>query len=180
MTIDLAVRSPFHGLLKSVGLGRGLVVSDRSGTPIVSIQARRNQARSVETGLAARSNALRLGPETWWLVDAGEEDLAPLSDVASIADQSDAYGVVRITGPRCRDGLAKLVFIDLHPAIFGPGDVASTVAAHIGITLWRLGDGPDGAVFEIACYRSFAADLWHALSCSAAEFGLQITDIAST
>jgi len=54
--------------------------------------------------------------------------------------------------------LAKIVSIDVLPRAFKPGDVASTVTAHMGITLWRREDGPDGSpVFEIAVFRSFAA-----------------------
>lgn len=112
------------------------------------------------------------GPGTWLatheqgttrLLSALRENIA---DLAAISDQSDGYAVLRLTGPEVREALAKLVFIDLHPGAFGVGHVACTVAAHTGITLWRLEDGPDGAVFELAVYRSFAASFRHALSAS--------------
>ncbi len=43
----------------------------------------------------------------------------------------------------------------------------------MGVTLWRLEDHSDGTpVFEIVVFRSLAGSFWHALSESAAEFGL--------
>lgn len=96
-----------------------------------------------------------------------------LDDLASISDQSDGYAVLRVAGQFVRDALCKLVPIDLHPRVFGVGDVAATVAAHIPTILWRLQNDANGsAVFEIACYRSFSKSFRLALSASAAEFGL--------
>ena len=92
--------------------------------------------------------------------------------MAAVTDQSDGYAVLRLTGPRLRDTLAKLIPIDVHPRAFKIGDVAATVAFHVGATFWRLDDGPDGApVIEVAVFRSLAGSFWHALSDSAAEFG---------
>lgn len=102
-----------------------------------------------------------------------------LESVASVSDQSDGQAVLRLAGPRVRDTLSKLVPIDVHPRAFPVGNVAVTVAAHIGATLWRLGDRADEEpVFEIAVYRSLAASFWHALSLSAAEFGFQRSSLA--
>ena len=62
--------------------------------------------------------------------------------------------------------------LDLHERAFQTGAVASTIALHVGATLWRLADGADGSpVFEIAVFRSLAASFWHSLVASAAEFG---------
>jgi sarcosine oxidase subunit gamma len=100
-------------------------------------------------------------------------DLALRPSAAAIADQSDGQAVLRVSGQKVREALCKLVPIDLHPRAFGVGDVAVTVAAHIGVTLWRLPDELNGhAAFEIAVYRSLAGSFWAALSASAAEFGL--------
>jgi sarcosine oxidase subunit gamma len=99
-----------------------------------------------------------------------------IGSLAAVSDQSDGYAVLRLTGPMLRNALAKIVPIDLHSRAFKPGDVASTVASHMGVTLWRLPDGPDGStVVEIAVFRSLAGSFWHALSLSAAEFGLIAT-----
>jgi methylglutamate dehydrogenase subunit D len=83
--------------------------------------------------------------------------------------------VLRVSGHKVRDALCKLVPVDLHPRTFRIGDVAVTVAAHIGATLWRLEDEQNGnSVFEIAVYRSLADSFWSALSESAAEFGFKL------
>jgi len=98
-----------------------------------------------------------------------------IGDLASISDQSDAYALLRLTGPRLLDTLAKLIPIDLHPRAFGPGVTASTLASHIAVTLWRLEDAEDGSpTFELAVFRSFTAAFWHALAESAAEFGFTV------
>jgi sarcosine oxidase gamma subunit len=49
--------------------------------------------------------------------------------------------------------------------------VASTLASHVGATLWRLEDIDDLPVFEIAVFRSLAGSFWQTLTASAAEFG---------
>lgn len=123
-----------------------------------------------------------LGPESWLASCefAGNEFAVSLQESigapASISDQSDGYAVLRLSGSKVREMLAKLIPIDVHPRAFRPGDVASTVASHMGVTLWRLHDAADGSpVFEMAVFRSFAAAFWHALSESAAEFGLFVT-----
>ena len=60
--------------------------------------------------------------------------------------------------------------IDLHPRAFKPGDVALTIAAHIGVQLWQVDEAP---TYEIAVPRSLARSLWAWLSASAAEFGYE-------
>ena len=87
--------------------------------------------------------------------------------MASVTDQSDGYAVVRVSGPKARDVLAKGFPIDLHHRAFGPADVASTQVAYMGATLWQVDDAP---TFEIALFRSFAGSFEHWLTESAAEF----------
>jgi len=123
-----------------------------------------------------------LGREMWLAsCERGGNEFAgalrgAIGEFASISDQSDAYSVLRVTGPKVRDTLAKLIPIDLHPSIFAPGAVASTVASHIRVLLWRLHDVADGApAFEMAVARSLTAAFWHAFTASALEFGLSVT-----
>jgi sarcosine oxidase subunit gamma len=92
--------------------------------------------------------------------------------VASVSDQSDGYTLIRLSGACVRDTLAKLIPIDVHARAFQAGQVASTVAAHIGVTLWRLPDESDQApVFELLMFRSLTRSFWHALAEAAAEHG---------
>jgi heterotetrameric sarcosine oxidase gamma subunit len=56
--------------------------------------------------------------------------------------------------------------IDLDERVFPPDAVALTLAAHIGVRLWREADG----AFALACLRSFAHPLHHALQQAGEEF----------
>ena len=96
-----------------------------------------------------------------------------LAGLASIADQSDGRTLVRVTGPRARDALAKGVLIDLHPRAFGPGDTAVTTVAHIGVHFWQIDEAP---TYEFAMFRSFAPDFWRWLMDAAAEYGVDVTE----
>lgn len=120
-----------------------------------------------------------LGPRTFLFQrEAGsavEPELAQaLGDTAAVTDQSDAYALLRLGGPRVREILEKCVSIDLHDRVFVPGSVASTSCAHVGVILWRLDDEAGMARFEMAAFRSFARSLWHFIEESAAEFGLAV------
>ncbi|MGE0025123.1 MAG: sarcosine oxidase subunit gamma [Hyphomicrobium sp.] len=114
------------------------------------------------------------GPDLWLAVAerGGDRDLAAelegvLAGIASVVDQSDGRVVVRISGARARDVLAKGVPIDLHPRAFKPGGVAITHASHIGIILWQVDDAP---TYECAMFRSYADSFAHWLFESAAEY----------
>ena len=114
------------------------------------------------------------GPDQWIAIaERGQDrdievELKPLLDgLSSIVDQSDARAVVRISGPRARDVLAKGVPIDLHPRAFKANNVAITHASHIGIIFWQIDDAP---TYEIAMFRSFADSFAHWLIESSAEF----------
>jgi heterotetrameric sarcosine oxidase gamma subunit len=114
------------------------------------------------------------GPDQWIaMAERGqnrdiEVELKPLLDgLSSVVDQSDARAVVRISGPRARDVLAKGVPIDLHPRAFEANNVAITHASHIGIIFWQIDDVP---AYDIAMFRSFADSFAHWLIESSAEF----------
>ena len=120
------------------------------------------------------------GPSQWLLVAENttgfSEALVTLSEHAAIADQSRSRAVLRLTGPRVRETLAKGCMIDLHPTVFLPGDAASTSIAHIGALIWRRDDAPASAdaAFEMAVPRSMAGSFWSWLAASAAEFGATV------
>jgi heterotetrameric sarcosine oxidase gamma subunit len=190
----LTPRAPFQGLPFPSAGGRGVLASDRDGLGIATVLARRGPlgplaARVREQfGIELPSGPQRvtagdvafagIGPESWLVTSEIDSHgfaasvKEALSAVAAVADQSSGYAVLRLTGPKVRDALAKMLPIDLHARNFRVGAVAATIAAHVGTTLWRLEDANDGSpVFEIAIYRSFAGSFWHGLAESAAEFG---------
>ena len=93
-----------------------------------------------------------------------------LAGLASVSDQSDGRTLIRVSGPRARDALAKGVMIDLHPRAFRPGDAAVSTIGHIGVHFWQLDDLP---TYEFVVFRSLAADFWHWLVDAASEFGVK-------
>jgi heterotetrameric sarcosine oxidase gamma subunit len=127
--------------------------------------------------IVARGRALDLawaGPERWLAVSA-ERGVAgrlaeELKGLAAVSDQSDARAVLRLSGPKAREILAKGCPIDLHPRAFRPGDTALTVIAHVGVQIWQVDDAP---TFDLLVARSVAASFWRWLSRSAEEFGLR-------
>jgi len=190
-------RSPFKSVAAParISVSPGVIAQDRDGLGLATIILRRGQLEALARRIgelydielprgrgraSAREVALLgLGPDSWLAsneIDGNDFAVslrAALGPIASVSDQSDGYAVLRLSGSRVRETLAKLIPIDLHPRAFRAGDAASTVASHIGVTLWRLDDVPDGSsVFEIAMFRSLAVDFWHALAESAAEFGM--------
>ena len=119
---------------------------------------------------------LWLGPDEWlvvtppnvqaWLIDSLE---ASLEDVhASVTDLTGGYTTISLSGPRARDVLAKGCPLDLHPAVFSPGDCAQTLVAKAGAMIRCVDDSPS---FELVVRRSFAeyAALW--LGDAALEYG---------
>ncbi len=73
-----------------------------------------------------------------------------------MSDQSDARLVLHLSGPRVRDVLAKGVPIDLHPKVFKPGDVATTLIAYIGVQIDML-DARDLAAHRAAQHGGHAS-----------------------
>jgi methylglutamate dehydrogenase subunit D len=194
----LQSRPPFANLPLTSAAGRGVVATDRDALAIARIAARKGQLAALTSRVRERFGAdlahgprrvevngvafIGVGVETWLAVaersfDAADRFAASLrealDDLAAISDQTGSYAVLRLTGPRLRDTLAKFVPLDLHTRVFDPGAAASTVASHVPVTLWRLPDDSAGLpVFEIAAPRSYARSFWHVVVESAAEFGL--------
>jgi methylglutamate dehydrogenase subunit D len=123
------------------------------------------------------------GPDRWLAHRAEapplgmEELLAPLATQAAIVDQGHARMLLRISGPRVRDVLAKGVAIDLHPRAFGPGDTAMTGVAHLAVHLWQTDEAPT-YVFSVA--RSPAGSFWNWLVASGAEHGVELAPPSAT
>ena len=118
------------------------------------------------------------GPDQWLAYAASappegmEPLLAPLAAHAAIVDQSHGRTILRVTGPKVRDALAKGVPVDLHPRAFKTGHTAVTLVSHIAVQLWQIDDAP---TYEFAVARGWVQSFWHWLEASAAEFGLEFT-----
>jgi sarcosine oxidase subunit gamma len=168
-------------------------VRECTGLSLASLVARRDQVRAVaEAAQAAFGVPLPLlaratgnehitfvwaGPGHWLVetVDRGadiEAFLAPaFGPLAAICDQSDSRVILELAGAAVRDVLAKGVPLDLHPRVFGVGDVALTAAHHVGLHLRQVSAEPR---YRISVVRSYFGSFWHWLESSAAEFGCEV------
>ncbi|WP_272006660.1 sarcosine oxidase subunit gamma [Roseovarius sp. ZX-A-9] len=84
---------------------------------------------------------------------------AALSEHAALTDQSDAWAVIRLTGPGSADVLARLVPLDLRDGHFRAGHTARTDLMHMHASLTRI----SAQAWQIMVFRSFAQTLAHEL-----------------
>lgn len=192
-------RSALHGVAVPGRYGKatatpGVILSERIDIGLATVAARKGKADALAAAIRSAYGAdlptdsrliagpgvafIGTAPGQWLAVSetlangALAEDLArQLAGLASITDQSDGRAVVRVSGPRARDTLAKGVPIDLHPAVFRTGSAATTVISLIGAHLWQVDDAP---TYDIAVFRGFAGSFWGWLTASAAEFGYSV------
>ncbi len=78
-------------------------------------------------------------------------DPAPLAGIAALTDQSDGWAVMRLEGG-AEAVLARLVPVDLRPAVFPLGKVARSGLNHMQAIFRRVPEG-----IEIWVFRSMAA-----------------------
>lgn len=153
-------QAPFADLSTKPCASAGVIAQDRDGLGIASVLVRRGQYDAFacrmkeQWGIDLLSGPRRssvgdlgfigTGPDSWLAMSeragssfAGALAVA-LGDCVSVADQSDGQAVLRLSGPRVREVLSKLVPIDLHPRSCPIGNVSVTIAAHMSVTVWRL------------------------------------------
>ncbi|HET8728937.1 MAG TPA: sarcosine oxidase subunit gamma family protein [Alphaproteobacteria bacterium] len=122
--------------------------------------------------------ALWLGPDEWLLTAAPGEESAlaaklreALSGVhAAVIDVTENSTVLRLSGPRAGDVLAKGCPLDLHPSAFAPGRAAQSLIGPVDATIHQTAPG----VYEIYVRRSFAEYLWRWLEDAGAEYGVAV------
>jgi sarcosine oxidase subunit gamma len=127
--------------------------------------------------------ALWMSPDEWLIVTPGD---GPGTEATlrqafggqhvSVADVSDNYTVVEVSGANARDVLAKGCPLDLHPREWPAGQVGGSLVAKANVVLHRCDDGSDAANarFELYVRRSFAEYLWLWLEDAAKEYGLRV------
>jgi heterotetrameric sarcosine oxidase gamma subunit len=184
---DLTSLSAFAELPLPI-VGRGVIVHERTGLGIATLMARKGKIDALAASIKEQydialpsgsrwsgSNALALlgtGPERWLAVHSAPParfiaSLAQqLEGVASVVDQSGAYGMLRLGGPALIETLAKGVAIDLDARSFPAGSVAVTQIAHIGVTLCKIDESP---AIDVIVARSLSVSFWHWLSISAGD-----------
>jgi sarcosine oxidase subunit gamma len=94
-----------------------------------------------------------------------------LKGLATVVDLSDGKAVLRISGPRARDTLAKGCSLDLNALVFKPGSAGTTPVALIDCVIWQVDETP---TYDLAVPTSFAESFWSWLTSSAAEYGYRV------
>src|SRR5690349_1795707 len=142
--VEMTPRAAFADLPVTAP-GAGVILHELDGLGIASLLARRGQHDvltkqvrerfGIELSFGPRRSAagdyafIGTGPGAWFVTVEGADHgfVTSLSDAlgpsAAIADQSDGQAVLRVSGPKAREALCKLVPIDLHPRVFRSGDV---------------------------------------------------------
>jgi methylglutamate dehydrogenase subunit D len=117
------------------------------------------------------------GRDTWLVASDGgslEADaLEAIASYAAVVDQSDGRVSFALNGDAVCDVLLKGLSIDLHRRAFGETSVALTQVSHLAVHLWHVADFN---TYEMIVPRAAIADVWHWLTESAAEFGLEVLE----
>jgi heterotetrameric sarcosine oxidase gamma subunit len=180
--VDFAHLSAFANLPLAV---RGVIAQERHGLAIANVMARRGRSDALAAAVreqfdialpqgprCGHSDALTFlgsGPGRWLAIHSAPQPgfftgfSQQLEGLASVVDQSSALGVVRLSGDRVLDVLAKGIAMDLDASVFPAGQVAVTRIAHIGVTLWKVNNSPS---FDVAVARSYAGSFAHWLQAS--------------
>jgi len=172
----------------------GITIAERVGLGLATVAARKGQADALKAAVASaygvdlpvssrvaqgpQVSFVGYGPGQWLAVSAKlanealARDLAQqLKGLASISDQSGGRTVIRVSGPRARDVLAKGLPIDLDPRAFPLGSAATSTISLMGVQLWQTDDTRS---YDMAIFRSVSASFWRWLTASAAEFGYDV------
>ena len=133
---------------------------ERTGLSLATVMARKEADYGAIIAALGDGELHATGPGTWLAVSDASLDELPdrLRGQASVSDQSGGYIVYRFAGPGARRLLQRGAFIDLDPEAFGPGAVAVTAIAHMGVILWQVDAAP---TYDVAIFRSHAESFRH-------------------
>ena len=116
---------------------------------------------------ATKNALLRVEPMKWWMLGGQVPQLNP--EQGTTLDLSHSRTHLRITGAQATSLLNRHLPLDLRPASFPEGAVASSALHHVGVTLWRSQQG-----YELFIPRGFALSVWEVLLQTAAQFGVEV------
>jgi sarcosine oxidase subunit gamma len=197
--LKLHARSPLDDLARPGRFGAGvqnpgLVIEERTDLALATLIARRGETQNLKRAISAAFGLplpegsyvvtkndvsfAGIGVGKWLATAEGSAAVDYVSKLrehlmalASIADQSDGRVVLRLSGERVCEVLAKGIPLDLHPRKFKVDDIASTMISQMGVQIQQLDDRP---TFQLMAFRSLASSLLSWLTKSAAQFGYEI------
>jgi methylglutamate dehydrogenase subunit D len=162
-----------QGRFGAMTLTHGVVLSIIHPVVLVTVIARKGKSKTVSDMLSSTRSATVMwaGPDQYFVEGVAPADLkTKLGTTASVIDQSHGRVVMRVSGTKARNVLAKGTPVDLHPDHFPIGKSAMTQMAHVGVHLTRTVEDE----FTLSVFRGFSESFWEWLTLSAAEFGYQI------
>jgi len=176
--VELIAKSPCEGILPlSVG---DCSLHEVSVGAITSVMPARGQEKATSDALRKShgvafpspgratgkdgTRCIWFGPGQAMLLGTA---VAPIRGVA-LSDQSDGWAVMRLSGPKAVDALARLVPVDLRAATFKRGHTARTLLFHVPASITRTGAN----AFDIMVFRSMAATAVH-------ELGVALRSVAA-
>ncbi|WP_269932798.1 sarcosine oxidase subunit gamma [Aminobacter sp. HY435] len=196
--LQRALVAGHHGV---PALQAGVVLTEVRNIVLVQVMARRGKAadtakaakklfgieppNSPKAAFGKSATLVWSGPDQFTVFAPRADEASQLDAMskafagsASLSEQSDGRCLIRMTGPRARDAIAKFSSLDLHGDVFPVGTAANTSVDHTAVNLWREADGADGqAVYAMLVFTSFADSLWHTIVDSSLEYGV---DTSST
>jgi sarcosine oxidase subunit gamma len=185
------------GSFGAAAAGPGVVLRERRPLAIVQIATWPRQspaAQAAASGVlggaslptapntsttAGATAVLSIGPERWLVVapERASDDLAAAlasalgGALAAVTDLSHSRTVLRLTGPRTPELLAKGCALDLHRSKFPVGTCAQGLLAPFGVLIHAVDETPS---FDLYVARSYALALWEWLGESTAEYGYRV------
>lgn len=189
---DFETRSPLSHLVLRTGTATsdtGVSLTDRRGMAIAQVFAKKGKIDAIakklkistKPGVATVQSfytALPLSPGQWMLFASSGADGSfkrmldkQIAKNGYVSEQSHSRVVVRISGTRAVDVLAKECRLDLHPSVARPGFCGQTIMAKMGVLLHKVDEGP---TFDLAVFAGFADNFWHWIAEASAEFGVEV------
>lgn len=118
----------------------------------------------------------RTGPEQFWILTRGSEDVAPALEsavapgIGSLTALSHSRACIWIDGSHSREVLAKGLAIDLDAEAFGVNSFALTGLHHTPVMVLRS----SATRFELYVLRTFALWTWEWLTDAALPYGYEV------
>lgn len=122
--------------------------------------------------------ALATEPRGWLIAAPAEPDrdlprllAEACGGAASVIDQSHGRAVFTLAGVEARAALARLCRLDLHPRVFGVGQVRATPLGGLAAVLHQTDDEP---AYELIVAASYARAFGRMLARAATPLGYEV------